>query len=85
MVELSHAKMQCDALVQRNTELELQRKELTKNRSAAEADIKALKNQVHKMRIASDEQEKVLVDIGTRLQQARAHEGPPGTVILEAE
>jgi len=74
-VELSHAKAQCDGLVQRNTELELQRKDFARGRVVAEQEIKTLKNTIHKMRIANEEQEKVLIDVGTRLQQAKGKDG----------
>ena len=74
-MELSHAKAQCDVLVQRNTELELQRKDFARGRVVAEQEIKTLKNTIHKMRIANEEQEKVLIDVGTRLQQAKGKEG----------
>jgi chromosome segregation ATPase len=71
LVELAHAKTQCDGLVQRNTELEMQRKEFIRGRLVAEQEIKGLKNTVHKMRITNEEQEKVLIDVGTRLQQSK--------------
>jgi hypothetical protein len=83
-VELSHAKMQCDSLVQRNTELELQRKDLTRARAMAEQDIKLLKNNIHRMRMASEEQEKLLIDVGTKLQQSKGAAGLPiSTAVME--
>jgi hypothetical protein len=75
LAELAHAKAQCDGLVQRNTELELQRKEFVRGRVVAEQEIKSLKSTVHKMRISNEEQEKVLIDVGTRLQQAKTNDG----------
>lgn len=69
--ELEQLKLQCDSLVQRNTELEMERKQLIRARTAAEQEIKNLKSSVQRMKVSGEEQEKVLVEVGTRLQTLR--------------
>ena len=84
LVELAHAKTQCDLLVQRNSELELTRKEMLRGRGLAEQEIKNLKATIHRMRIANEEQEKVLVDVGTRLQNAKMRQDSVGEPLSSA-
>jgi hypothetical protein len=69
--ELSMSKVQCESLVQRNTELELERTQLLRNRASAELEIKNLKGNVQRLKIHGEEQEKILIEVGTQLQTAK--------------
>lgn len=71
LVELSQIRIQCDSLEHRNMELELERKQFVKNRSQNEADVRNLKANVQRLRVSHEEQEKMLVDVGSRLQSSR--------------
>ena len=69
--ELAQVRVQCESLAQRNMELELERKQFMKARSQSEADIRNLKSNVQRLRVAHEEQEKLLIDVGSRLQSSR--------------
>ena len=69
MVELSHARSHEQALLQRNSELEQQRRETLKNKDSAETDVKSLRQTIQRMRIANEEQEAAIVDLGTKLKR----------------
>ena len=69
--ELSQARVQCDALAHRNSELEAERKQFLKTRTEMETEMKTLRANAQRLRVSHDEQEKLLVELGTRLQSAR--------------
>lgn len=69
--ELSQVRLQCEALAHRNSELEIERKQFIKQRSQTETEVKNLKANAQRLRVSHDEQEKLLVDMGTKLQTAR--------------
>lgn len=71
--ELSQGRLQCEALAHRNSELEIERKQFLKQRSMMETEVKNLKANSQRLRVSHDEQEKLLVDMGTKLQSARMH------------
>lgn len=89
--ELAQARLQCDSLVQRTTELDLERKQLVRTRTASDLEIKNLKAAIQRMRVSSEEQEKILVEVGTRLQCLKLQEPGAGvakpleTVVIGAD
>lgn len=77
--ELSQLRLQCESLAHRNSELEIERKLFHKQRSAMELEAKNLKANAQRLRVSHDEQEKLLVDMGTKLQTARMGQGDAST------
>jgi hypothetical protein len=71
LADLAQVRVQCDSLAQRNMELELERKMFMKTRAQSEADIRNLKSNVQRLRVGHEEQEKLLIDVGSRLQSSR--------------
>jgi hypothetical protein len=77
MEELAHAREQCKTLLERHTALDQQRRELEKARTASEQEVKQLRQVMLKMRVAHEEQESVLLELGTRLQNVQVTSGGP--------
>eukprot|EP00658_Telonema_sp_P-2_P024681 TRINITY_DN19927_c0_g1_i3.p1 TRINITY_DN19927_c0_g1~~TRINITY_DN19927_c0_g1_i3.p1 ORF type:complete len:517 (-),score=149.89 TRINITY_DN19927_c0_g1_i3:275-1825(-) len=69
MKDVSVTKSQLDSLVHRASELELERKQLLKDRSDAEAVIKRQQKAIQKLQLTNEEQDHMLVEVGTKFQK----------------
>eukprot|EP00744_Colponema_vietnamica_P007356 GILI01010597.1.p1 GENE.GILI01010597.1~~GILI01010597.1.p1 ORF type:complete len:1168 (+),score=256.54 GILI01010597.1:223-3504(+) len=69
--ELSQTRSQLDAMSQRSSELEVERKQLMKDRDREETSNKKLQAQVQRLNVTSEVQENMLVDLGTKLQNEK--------------
>ena len=75
--ELSQTRSQLDAMAQRNSELEVERKQLLRDRERDEGQNKRLQAQVQRLNVTSEAQEGMLVDLGTKLQHEKILSSSP--------